>query len=169
MSKFQFRKKIKLAPGLRLNVTKTGLGLSAGPKGISGSLSSQGRFSGSIGIPGSGVSYRSSLNKDLEPDQPVDNSLLPSILDNAAYISLHGPVMSGKEMRKALFLLLISTVFLAAFVLTAFGSLGLILNPFLPLYVASIFAYLRESKKNKKLSRERKIDHLQNCDHVIPD
>jgi hypothetical protein len=171
MSKFQFRKRVKLVPGLSLNVSKKGLGLSAGPRGVKASLSSQGRLTGSVGIPGSGVSYRGALNSNAESElgESEDNSLLLSIADNAAYISIHGPVMSAREMRKALVLLALSTISLVAFALTAFGPLGFILNPFLLLYIALVIAYLIESKKNKKLTRARKIEHLQNCDHNLND
>jgi hypothetical protein len=160
---------MKLAPGLSLNVSKKGLGLSAGPRGVKASLSSQGRLTGSVGIPGSGVSYRGALNSNAESElgESEDNSLLLSIADNAAYISIHGPVMSAREMRKALVLL--STISLVAFALTAFGPLGFILNPFLLLYIPLVIAYLIESKKNKKLTRARKVEHLQNCDHNLND
>jgi hypothetical protein len=73
--------------------------------------------------------------------------------------------MSGKEMMKALLLLATSTVSLAVFLITAFGPLGFTLNPFLYLYIFLVIAYVRESKKNKKLMQSRKIEHLQNCNH----
>jgi hypothetical protein len=107
MGKFQIRKRVKLAPGLSLNVSKRGLGFSAGPRGLKASLSSQGKLTGSTGLPGTGISYRKTLNSNGESElaESEDNSLLLSIADNAAYIAIHGPVMSGKEMMKALILL----------------------------------------------------------------
>jgi hypothetical protein len=77
--------------------------------------------------------------------------------------------MSAREMRKALVLLALSTISLVAFALTAFGPLGFILNPFLLFYIPLVIAYLIESKKNKKLTRARKVEHLQNCDHNLND
>jgi hypothetical protein len=160
---------MKLAPGLSLNVSKKGLGLSAGPKGVKASLSSQGRLTGSVGIPGSGVSYRGALNSNAESElgESEDNSLLLSIADNAAYISIHGPVMSGSEMRRALLLLATSTLSLVVYILTSFGTpLGFGLNPFLYIYIGLVIGYLRESKKNKELVKVRKIEHLKDCAHL---
>lgn len=171
MSKFQFRKRMKLAPGINLNISKKGLGLSAGPKGLKVSRSAQGRITGSAGIPGSGISHRSSLNSNGESElvESADDSILSSIVDNSAYISIHGPVLSGKEMGKALLLLATSTISLFMYFLSAIGPLDFLLNPFLFLYIWLVIAYVRESNRNKKISRQRKIEHLQNCNHTIND
>ncbi len=171
MSKFQFRKRMKLAPGLNLNISKRGLGLSAGPKGLKVSRSAQGRISGSAGIPGSGISYRSTLNSKEESEltESADDSVLSSIVDNSLYISIHGPVLSGKEMGRALLLLATSTVSLVVYFFSAIGPLGFLLNPFLFLYIGLVIAYVKESNRNKKISRQRKIEHLQNCNHSIND
>lgn len=53
----RFRKSIKLAPGVRLNVGKRGAGLSFGGKGLRASINSSGRKTTSVGIPGTGLSY----------------------------------------------------------------------------------------------------------------
>jgi len=58
VSKFQLRKRKKIAKGISLNISKKGLGVSAGPKGLKVSRSATGQVSGSLGIPGSGLSYR---------------------------------------------------------------------------------------------------------------
>lgn len=56
----RFRKSIKIAPGVKLNIGKKSIGLSAGAKGAHVSINSKGRVTKSIGIPGTGVSYVSS-------------------------------------------------------------------------------------------------------------
>jgi tetratricopeptide (TPR) repeat protein len=48
---------MKLGPGVRLNASKTGLGVSAGPRGARVSKHTSGRTTKSVGVPGSGVSY----------------------------------------------------------------------------------------------------------------
>jgi tetratricopeptide (TPR) repeat protein len=53
----RFRRSIKLGKGVRLNVSKTGLGVSAGVRGARYSVHSSGRRTTSVGIPGSGVGY----------------------------------------------------------------------------------------------------------------
>lgn len=57
MGFFRFRKGVKIAPGLRLNITKRGINsLSIGGKGISYNIGKKGtRATG--GLPGSGLSY----------------------------------------------------------------------------------------------------------------
>ena len=53
----RFRKSIKIAPGVRLNLGKKSVGISAGVKGARVSVNSSGRVTKSVGIPGTGVSY----------------------------------------------------------------------------------------------------------------
>lgn len=171
MSKFQFRKRLKLAPGVSLSVSKKGFGISAGPKGLKASLSAQGRITGSAGIPGSGLSYRKTLNsnKSRQADEFDENSGGPSILENSAYIAIHGAVLSNKEMKKALFFLAASLIALIAYILTALGNFGFLFNPFLFFYIWLTWSYIRESQKNKELSRLRKIEHLRDCSHFEND
>ena len=52
---FRFRKSITIAKGVRLNVSKGGLGVSAGPRGVRYSVHSSGRRTASAGIPGTGM------------------------------------------------------------------------------------------------------------------
>lgn len=51
----RFRKSKTILPGVKVNVTKTGIGVSAGVKGARVSAHSSGRVSRSIGIPGTGL------------------------------------------------------------------------------------------------------------------
>mgnify|MGYP001168464928 FL=1 len=58
---FRFQRRITLAPGIRLNLSKRGLGLSVGPRGASLSAGPSGVHS-HAGIPGTGLAYRQKLN-----------------------------------------------------------------------------------------------------------
>lgn len=53
----RFRKSVKIAPGVRLNISKKSVGISAGVKGYRKSINSSGRVTTSMGVPGTGVSY----------------------------------------------------------------------------------------------------------------
>lgn len=53
----RFRKSIKVAPGVKLNIGKKSVGMSVGGKGARVSASTSGRKTTTVGIPGSGVSY----------------------------------------------------------------------------------------------------------------
>lgn len=90
---FRFRKSVKNAPGVRLNIGKKSVGISAGVKGARVSVNSKGRVTKTVGLPGTGISYTdvstvgkkksahiSSMNalEQIEPnDTPIDN--IPSI------------------------------------------------------------------------------------------
>src|SRR3954468_15999052 len=56
---WQLRKSFKIAPGVRLNMSKRGLGVSAGPRGTKVSLGGDGKVRRTISIPGTGISHRS--------------------------------------------------------------------------------------------------------------
>ena len=58
---FRFRKSIKLFPGLRLNLSKSGVSASVGVKGATVNISDRGTR-GTVGIPGSGISYSEKLS-----------------------------------------------------------------------------------------------------------
>ncbi|WP_280547301.1 DUF4236 domain-containing protein [Halomonas sp. 11-S5] len=58
---FRFRRRIMLAPGIRLNLSKRGLGLSVGPRGASLSVGPSG-VHGHAGIPGTGLAYQQKPN-----------------------------------------------------------------------------------------------------------
>ena len=111
MSKFQFRKRKKLAPGIYLNISRKGFGVSAGPKGAKISRSATGRITGSVGLPGSGISYRKRLDEGElgESRTPEEDQIgiIQEIQDKASYISIHGNVLSTSEVRRALLYLLL--------------------------------------------------------------
>ena len=59
---FRFRKGLSLLPGVRLNFSKSGASLSLGGRGMSVNLSPSGVRT-TVGVPGSGMSYRSPTYK----------------------------------------------------------------------------------------------------------
>jgi tetratricopeptide (TPR) repeat protein len=58
----RFRKSVKIGGGLRLNVGKTGIGMSLGVPGARYSINSSGRETRSIGLPGTGVGFVSTTS-----------------------------------------------------------------------------------------------------------
>lgn len=56
----RFRRSLKIAPGFRVNFGKRGMSLSAGVRGATMTFSSRGVY-GNVGLPGTGISYRSKL------------------------------------------------------------------------------------------------------------
>ena len=59
----RFRKSIKIANGVRLNLNKKSVGLSIGGKGAHVSVNSSGRKSVTTSIPGTGLSYTANLSR----------------------------------------------------------------------------------------------------------
>ena len=66
---FRFQRRIKILPGLRLNVSKTGFSWTVCTRGAS-VTARDGKLTGNVGIPGTGLSYRKRL--DLPSQDQVD-------------------------------------------------------------------------------------------------
>lgn len=58
----RFRKSIKIAPGLKLNINKKSIGLTAGVKGAHYTVNSKGKKTATVGIPGTGLHYTESTS-----------------------------------------------------------------------------------------------------------
>ena len=61
----RFQKRIRLFKGLTLNLSKTGTSWTIGGRGASVNLR-DGKATGNVGIPGTGLSYRSRLTDSTE-------------------------------------------------------------------------------------------------------
>jgi len=59
---FRFRKRIKIIPGIYLNVSKSGISTTVGPRGATVSISNRGSYL-NLGIPGTGISYRQKIEQ----------------------------------------------------------------------------------------------------------
>ena len=66
---FRFQKRIRLFKGLTLNLSKKGSSLTVGRPGASVNIRGS-KVSGSVGIPGSGVSYRETISDGERQSQP---------------------------------------------------------------------------------------------------
>jgi len=60
----RFHRSLKILPGVRLNLGKRGIGLSAGIRGFHVGIDSRGRPYTSAGIPGTGLSVRTTAKRD---------------------------------------------------------------------------------------------------------
>jgi hypothetical protein len=57
---FRFRKSMKILPGVRLNLNAKSASVSFGPRGLKHTISTTGRSTTTVGLPGSGMSFSSS-------------------------------------------------------------------------------------------------------------
>jgi hypothetical protein len=173
VSKFQFRKRVKLAPGLSLNVSKKGLGLSAGPKGLKTSISAQGRITGSAGIPGSGISYRKTLNglsSDASPEGGYE-TFSENVSNKAEYIAIHGTVFQKGELKKTFIVFAFFFLFCIAaplvFVQSLFEDVPKLFS--YPVYITTFALFVfsfKEQGKNRMIWNERVQKHLAECEHL---
>ena len=58
----RFRKSIKIAPGIKINLNKKSTSVTFGGKGLHHTVSSTGRKTTTVGIPGTGISYSKTSN-----------------------------------------------------------------------------------------------------------
>lgn len=70
---FRFRKSFKVAPGVRLNLGKKSASVSFGGKGFRHSISSSGRRTTSVSVPGTGLSYVSSKSSKKKKQKTSKN------------------------------------------------------------------------------------------------
>ncbi len=109
---FRFRKSIKIAPGLKLNIGKKGIGLSAGTKGAHISVNSNGRVTKTVGLPGTRLSY--STSKKLFSNKKTAKKATSNNIKNKAVSNMPQP--SGKSNKfHILTIIFIIVVAIAAF------------------------------------------------------
>lgn len=72
---FRFQKRIKLLPGITLNVSKSGLSTSVGPRGARVTMG-HGKTRVTTGLPGTGISHTSITTN--QPQASAGSSGLPT-------------------------------------------------------------------------------------------
>jgi hypothetical protein len=64
---FRFQRRIRIAPGVRLNLCKSGISGSVGRTGLRLGLGAKRRKYFSVGLPGTGLSYRTFFGRPVTP------------------------------------------------------------------------------------------------------
>jgi hypothetical protein len=64
---FRFQRRIRIAPGVRLNLSKSGIGGSLGRNGVRLGVDAKRRKHFSVGLPGTGLSYRAFFGRPVTP------------------------------------------------------------------------------------------------------
>lgn len=109
---FRFRKSIKVAPGVRVNLGKKSGSVSIGTKGARYTVSSTGKRTTTVGVPGTGLSHVSTSSKRKSKGKPVSVS-------GSSYAS--SPRRSDK-IYGIIFLVLAAAAFLIGLPTLAFGG-----------------------------------------------
>jgi len=69
---FRFRRRLRIMPGLSLNISKSGISTSIGGRGATFNISKHGTRT-TVGLPGTGLSYRSPTQHWNQPDNASTN------------------------------------------------------------------------------------------------
>ena len=103
----RFQRRIKIAPGLRLNISKGGVSVSAGPRGASVTAGKRGLFA-NAGLPGTGLSNRQRLLAGNNSHQPNIRAASTQIITvrftadedgNCSLIRADGSPLSDAEVK----------------------------------------------------------------------
>jgi hypothetical protein len=65
---FRFQRRIRIAPGVRLNLSKSGIGASVGRTGLRLGMDAKRRKYFSVGLPGTGLSYRTFFGRPVRTE-----------------------------------------------------------------------------------------------------
>lgn len=97
----RFRKSVKIAPGVRLNISKKSVGISAGVKGYRKSINSSGRVTTSIGTPVAGVSYVKTENLKSKKKKAASNRASSTAAAASSYASSPAVTPAPVKVQKA--------------------------------------------------------------------
>lgn len=82
---FRFRRRIKLVPGVTLNVSKSGITTTVGRRGASVTLGN-GKRRYNVGIPGTGISYSAVEKAPAPPENLIEATLVRLLIMGLAII-----------------------------------------------------------------------------------
>ena len=68
---FRFQRRVNILPGIRLNLSKSGIGVSLGGRGAHIGLTARGQAYTSVGIPGTGLFWREYQHKPATSVSPL--------------------------------------------------------------------------------------------------
>lgn len=97
---FKFRKRIKIAPGININLSKSGISTSIGKPGATINIGKKG-VKATVGVPGSGFSYSQNLSKSSSQGQVSSpkkpGSLFTKILVGLGIIFMLSVLLNGND------------------------------------------------------------------------
>jgi hypothetical protein len=85
---FRFQRRIRIAPGVRLRVSKSGIGGSVRRNGLRLGLDARLKKYFSVALPGTGLSYRTLLGRPVIPQtlRKVDYTLIAALCVGALVV-----------------------------------------------------------------------------------
>lgn len=83
---FRFQRRIKLFPGVRLNLSKSGVSTSVGRRGLWFTFGPRGQKRETIGLPGTGLRWTEQHGPHAQPRQTAPTVDVPSIPTRGAKV-----------------------------------------------------------------------------------
>lgn len=83
----RLRKRIKIAPGVNINLSKSGASVSLGKRGATVNVGRKTGVKATVGIPGSGLSYTEQLTK---PSKKTEGTFEHSSSNSLGFLGLLG-------------------------------------------------------------------------------
>lgn len=106
MGFFRVRKSFRICPGVKLNIGKKGItSLSIGKAGATVNLSSKG-VKGTVGIPGTGISYTSRLGGTPSRRSTSCNASVSSESDSSPFVARELPQEPSKKITLVFWIIL---------------------------------------------------------------
>lgn len=81
----RFRKSLKIAPGVKLNLNKKSTSVTFGGKGVHHTISSTGKRTSTVGIPGTGLSYSKTSNSKTKKSIPDSDYFFDDLDEDTDY------------------------------------------------------------------------------------
>ena len=85
---FRFQRRVRIAPGVRLNLSKSGIGGSIGRTSLRVGIDAKQRKYFSLGVPGTGLSYRAVIDQRWTPAILKTVGLIAALLCFAVLVIL---------------------------------------------------------------------------------
>lgn len=106
----RYRKRIKIAPGIYINISKSGISTTIGPRGASVNFGKNGTYV-NAGIPGTGLYERQRIDKGSKLENQYQETKLPSELSNSSDSLDYNSIIIG-----IIVLLTLTTIALPAYI-----------------------------------------------------
>lgn len=94
---FRFRKQIKIAPGVKINLGKKSASVSIGGKGLTQTFSTTGKSTTTVGIPGSGMSFSTTNSPTKNTVTKSEPAPAPTQVRDLEHLDENGELPVGWE------------------------------------------------------------------------
>jgi len=136
---WSYRRSRKIAPGIRVNFSKRGLGLSVGPHHAKISISPTGRRRLSVGLPGTGLRYTDSLSsgntskrRKYSSASDLHSTQAPGDTQPVDSSNLQKPLSAVGDSQRRLVPRFLIVIFLLLSLLITVGVVSALLSPAAP-------------------------------------